>query len=189
MSECDQLQKKIECRFKTNCNRKELNHFVQFSHSHIEKIVQAGKLNGKYVIPSELNFSREIIRLQCEIVEDLVLNNVSKQPEPSKSYFDNFKEEKENKEKVKFEYATDVQEFCPVVAPKGQMAQKLANAAPYNFFLTTVTASTATHSEPLSLIFMELLDESLGELENSVQFNFCVDFAWLMSNYYFAGQE
>lgn len=93
--------------------------------------------------------------------------------------------EREAKRKI----VRNIHEFFDVVAPKGKMAQKLANSAPYNFFLTTITASKPTHSEPLSVTFMELLDESLGELENSVQINFMVDISWLMANYYFAAQE
>lgn len=76
--------------------------------------------------------------------------------------------------------------FLPVILPKGQMADKLKEAAPYNFFLTTVTAAPETHSDPLSVTFQELLDPSLGELESSVQFNFMVDVGWLLAQYAFA---
>lgn len=77
-------------------------------------------------------------------------------------------------------------QLLPVVLPKGQMAQKLKNASPYNLFFTTVTAAPETHSHPLSVTFLELLDPSLGELESSVQFNFMVDIAWLLAQYAFA---
>uniref|UniRef100_A0A182P8G8 PBZ-type domain-containing protein n=1 Tax=Anopheles epiroticus TaxID=199890 RepID=A0A182P8G8_9DIPT len=83
----------------------------------------------------------------------------------------------------------DINSYFPVVAPRGQMAQKLAAAAPYNMFLTTITASKPTHTEPLSVTFQELLDTSLGELECSVQMNFMVDIGWLLAHYYFAGYE
>uniref|UniRef100_A0A2M4APT8 Putative tyrosyl-dna phosphodiesterase n=3 Tax=Anopheles triannulatus TaxID=58253 RepID=A0A2M4APT8_9DIPT len=83
----------------------------------------------------------------------------------------------------------DINEFFPVVAPRGQMAEKLAAAEPYNFFLTTITDSKPTHSEPLSVTFLELLDSSLGQLESSVQMNFMVDIDWLLANYYFAGYK
>jgi tyrosyl-DNA phosphodiesterase-1 len=78
-----------------------------------------------------------------------------------------------------------MKEFLPVVLPKGRMAEKLKNSAPYNIFLTTVTDSPKTHIDPLSVTFLELLDPSLGELESSVQFNFMVDIAWLMAQYTF----
>ncbi|XP_052888388.1 probable tyrosyl-DNA phosphodiesterase [Anopheles moucheti] len=83
----------------------------------------------------------------------------------------------------------DINSYFPVVAPRGRMAAKLAAAAPYNFFLTTITASKPTHTEPLSITFQELLDSSLGELECSVQMNFMVDIGWLLAHYFFAGYE
>ncbi|XP_021706145.1 probable tyrosyl-DNA phosphodiesterase isoform X1 [Aedes aegypti] len=83
----------------------------------------------------------------------------------------------------------NIHDYYPVVAPKGQMASKLAAAAPYNYFLTTITDAKITHSEPLSITFQELLDSSLGELECSVQMNFMVDIGWLLGHYFFAGYE
>lgn len=79
-----------------------------------------------------------------------------------------------------------MREFLPVVLPRGRMAEKLKNAAPYNIFLTTITAAPKTHNDPLSVTFQELLDPSLGELESSVQFNFMIDIAWLLAQYTFA---
>lgn len=76
--------------------------------------------------------------------------------------------------------------LIPVILPRGRMAEKLKAAAPYNMFLTTVTAAPETHSDPLSVTFQELLDPSLGELESSVQFNFMVDVGWLLAHYAFA---
>lgn len=76
--------------------------------------------------------------------------------------------------------------FLPVIVPPGGMAEKLRRSAPYNIFLTTVTAAPETHNEPLSVTFQELLDPSLGELESSVQINFMVDIAWLLAQYTFA---
>ena len=67
-----------------------------------------------------------------------------------------------------------MKKYLHVIMPKGKMAEKLKNAAPYNIFLTTVSDSKPTHTDPLSVTFLELLDPSLGELESSVQFNFMV---------------
>ncbi|XP_058838346.1 probable tyrosyl-DNA phosphodiesterase isoform X2 [Topomyia yanbarensis] len=83
----------------------------------------------------------------------------------------------------------NINDYYPVVAPRGQMAKKLEAAAPYNFFLTTITDAKVTHEEPLSITFQELLDSSLGELESSVQMNFMVDIGWLLGHYFFAGYE
>lgn len=48
----------------------------------------------------------------------------------------------------------DIHQYISVVNPKGQMQKKLEQAAPYNFFLTTVTDSKQTHQEPLSITFL-----------------------------------
>lgn len=76
--------------------------------------------------------------------------------------------------------------FLPVNVPRGRMAQKLKDSAPYNIFLTTISSAPETHNEPLSVTFQELLDPSLGELESSVQINFMVEIAWLLAQYTFA---
>ncbi|XP_052890369.1 probable tyrosyl-DNA phosphodiesterase [Anopheles moucheti] len=81
------------------------------------------------------------------------------------------------------------EDFFFVVAPRGRMADKLAAAAPYNFFLTTITDSQPTHTEPLSITFQELLDPSLGELECSLQMNYLVDIDWLLKHYSLAGYQ
>lgn len=47
----------------------------------------------------------------------------------------------------------DIHQYISVVNPRGQMQKKLDQAAPYNFFLTTITASKQTHHEPLSITF------------------------------------
>lgn len=70
---------------------------------------------------------------------------------------------------------------------KGGMAKKLEQAAPYNMFLTSVFDSEETHDEPLTVSMQELLDESLGEIESSVQISFIVNIEWLQAHYYFAG--
>lgn len=66
---------------------------------------------------------------------------------------------------------------------KGKMAEKLKNAAPYNFFLAKVVNSPRTYTDPLSIGFQELFDPSLGDLESTVQFNCIVDINWLMDEY------
>ncbi|EDW26397.1 GL22360 [Drosophila persimilis] len=81
----------------------------------------------------------------------------------------------------------NIRDYIPVVVEKGGMAKKLERAAPYNMFLTAITDSKPTHQEPLSVTLQEILDESLGEIESSVQINFMVDIGWLLGHYYFAG--
>lgn len=47
-------------------------------------------------------------------------------------------------------------DIITVPRPKGEIADKLTQAAPYNFFLTTVTDSEQTHNERLSVTFQGL---------------------------------
>lgn len=47
----------------------------------------------------------------------------------------------------------NIGDYIAVVRPRGQMAAKLRAAAPYNFFLTAVTAEPLTHDEPLTVTF------------------------------------
>lgn len=81
----------------------------------------------------------------------------------------------------------NIHDFIQVVLPKGKMAEKLAHARPYNYFLTAITSSLETHREPLTITFQEIFDSSLGEVESSVQINFMVDVGWLLGHYHFAG--
>ncbi|XP_054729910.1 probable tyrosyl-DNA phosphodiesterase [Anastrepha obliqua] len=81
----------------------------------------------------------------------------------------------------------NVKDYVPVVLEKGHAADKLERAAPYNFFLTAITDAKPTHHEPLTITFLEILDESLGKIESSVQINFMVEIGWLLGRYYFAG--
>lgn len=70
---------------------------------------------------------------------------------------------------------------------KSSLAQKLIASRPYNMFLTCVTSSPQTHTEPLSITFVDILHESLGEIECSVQINYMVEANWLFSQYTLAG--
>jgi tyrosyl-DNA phosphodiesterase 1 len=76
-----------------------------------------------------------------------------------------------------------IKDFFPLVLPRGHMAEKLRKSAPYNMFLTAVSASSRTHNDPSFVSFLDLLDPSLGELESSVQINFTVSIAWLFAQY------
>lgn len=85
------------------------------------------------------------------------------------------------------EHPRNIRDYIQVVLPRGKMAEKLANAAPYNYFLTAITSSPSTHTERQSITLQEILDPSLGEIESSVQINFMVDIGWLLGHYHFAG--
>lgn len=68
-------------------------------------------------------------------------------------------------------------------------AFRLAEAGPYNFFLTAVRDSQPTHIETLSIRFHELLDPSMGDLDSSLQINFMVELDWLLEMYKVYGHE
>lgn len=82
-----------------------------------------------------------------------------------------------------------IEDYIDVVYPKGEAIKKYEASHPYNFFLTAIVDSPATHKEALSITMQEILDKSLGDLESSVQINFMVDIGWLLAHYYFAGHE
>lgn len=63
------------------------------------------------------------------------------------------------------------------------VAEKIEAAHPMRFFLSTVTNLPQTKDERLSLSFADLFDPSLGKLKESVQFNFMVEFGWLLAQY------
>lgn len=94
-------------------------------------------------------------------------------------------QEKSEEEEDGEEY--NIEDYIFVHVEKGGMARKLEQAAPYNIFLTSITDTKETHEEPLTVTMQEILDESLGEIESSVQFNFMVDIDWLQAQYHFAG--
>jgi hypothetical protein len=68
-------------------------------------------------------------------------------------------------------------------------AFRLAEAGPYNFFLTAIRDSPPTHKEALSIRFHELLDPTMGDLDSSLQINFMVELDWLLEMYKVYGHE
>ncbi|KAH8263035.1 hypothetical protein KR044_003547 [Drosophila immigrans] len=81
----------------------------------------------------------------------------------------------------------DLSEFMYDTVEEGGMAEKLQRAAPYNIFFTAIRDSKATHEEPLTITMQEIFDESLGDIECSVQINFIVHIRWLLGFYHKAG--
>lgn len=221
------------CQYADKCYRKNPHHFMEYSHDHLDKIIEQNSSSSNfaaYKIPAELELTKLVILDQVKIMLDLFPNLKS---EP------NAKEEKiesapagpstSNQTGNQVETATaatavverankivtssssistakidgivqskpiqrqnnatgpNIHDFIQVVLPKGQMAQKLANAHPYNYFLTAITSSRQTHTEPLSITMQEILDPSLGDIECTAQINFMVDIGWLLGHYHFAG--
>lgn len=82
-----------------------------------------------------------------------------------------------------------IEDYIDMLYPKGKAIKKFEASHPYNYFLTAILDSPATHKQQLSITMQEILDKSLGDLESSVQINFMVDIGWLLAHYFFAGHE
>lgn len=190
------------CQYGKNCYRKNPHHFMEYTHDHLDKIIDQNLANHsieQYEIPKEMISQKDLILEQIKVMNELYprpsclkrtkydqpttsdtlkstsisINNGIQCDQPSTSQRDST--------------SKDIHKYIKVVPKKGQMENKLAAARPYNYFLTCIPSSPATHDEPLSITFQELLDHSLGELENSVQINFMVEIGWLLGQYFFAG--
>ncbi|XP_025411101.1 probable tyrosyl-DNA phosphodiesterase isoform X2 [Sipha flava] len=72
---------------------------------------------------------------------------------------------------------------------KGNVNKKLERAEPYRFFLSPVDCDPSTHVENLTLSFAELLDKSLGDLEESLHINLIINLKWLYEQYRITGQK
>lgn len=81
------------------------------------------------------------------------------------------------------------QGFEVSVVEPGNFDMRYALSAPYHLFFSRVQKSKATYDQQLSITFPEILDISLGEIENSLHINFMVDVGWLCLQYLLAGQR
>ncbi|EDW25319.1 GL26495 [Drosophila persimilis] len=200
-----------ECPYGEKCYRKNPIHFGEFSHAHLDAIYEKGNGGGDYDIPDK--YSSELIHTQLKLLEKVLpkpatgkakessaavpqahRNAPSTSDTASSSSFNSHAStssaaarDTSNLAKKQKLAERNIRDYIPVVVEKGGMAKKLERAAPYNMFLTAITDSKPTHQEPLSVTLQEILDESLGEIESSVQINFMVDIGWLLGHYYFAG--
>lgn len=188
----------VACQYGVNCYRKNPHHFIEYAHEHLEKIMEQNTFSD------ELISHKDLILEQIKVIKELFPEKKSKDGEPTKtcemiassSKHQNIEQKQDMDKTLPVSVSTsqqhysakyDIHKYIKVVAPKGKMQAKLEAARPYNFFLTSITSSEPTHTEPLSITFQEILDPSLGELESSVQINFMVEIGWLLGQYYFAG--
>ncbi|XP_017766408.1 PREDICTED: probable tyrosyl-DNA phosphodiesterase isoform X2 [Eufriesea mexicana] len=81
------------------------------------------------------------------------------------------------------------QGFEVSVVEPGNFDMRYALSAPYHLFFSRVQKSKATYDQQFSITFPEILDISLGEIENSLHINFMVDVGWLCLQYLLAGQR
>ncbi|XP_073834571.1 tyrosyl-DNA phosphodiesterase glaikit isoform X1 [Musca autumnalis] len=195
------------CPYAEKCYRRNPIHFKEFSHAHLDTIYKRGldRQTQEYSIPKELSQNAEVILQQLKLLEKIFPKGSEApkkenttcetavkaakrecSPRPSTSSGASGSNSDSNLAK-KQKITRNIRDYVPVVVEKGQMLRKLEAASPYNFFLTAITDSKATHNEPLTITMQEILDESLGIIEESVQINFMVDIGWLLGHYYFAG--
>ena len=63
------------------------------------------------------------------------------------------------------------------------LIQVLSDAEPHNYFLTKVSGIDDRFNASHALSMKDILSPLLGTLESSVQFNYCIDINWMMSQY------
>lgn len=79
--------------------------------------------------------------------------------------------------------------FKANVVEPGEFALKYALSEPYHLFFTRVEKIKETYNQPLSITLPEVLDISLGEIVESLHFNFMIDIGWLCLQYLLAAQS
>ncbi|CAH1738102.1 unnamed protein product [Aphis gossypii] len=72
---------------------------------------------------------------------------------------------------------------------KGTVDKKLERAKPFRIFMSPIECDPGTHIEESTLSFPELLDQSLGELTESLHINFVVELGWLLAQYFITGHR
>lgn len=223
----------LACQYAEKCYRKNPHHFMEYSHEHLDKIIEQNNSTSdfaEYKIPAELESTKPIILDQVKIMLDLFptlklepsakkekngqtstgpstskqdggdadrASTVIERPNPiitssssnSTATAESIVQQKPSQppKPPNSTSGPNIHDYIQVVLPKGQMSRKLINAHPYNYFLTAITSSPNTHSEPLSITLQEILDPSLGDIECTLQINFMVDIGWLLGHYHFAG--
>lgn len=216
------------CQYGKQCYRKNPQHFMEFTHEHLDKIIESNAAASsvqQYKVPDEFQSQKDLFLSQIKIINELFprqdanepvakrakpdekdavpakTGNASVEPSTTNGSASSNGDAKEASSSSSTSASAsapaaptpkkgpkvNIHDYIKVVNQKGKMAEKLAAAKPYNYFLTCITSSPQTHSEPLSITFQELLDPSLGDLECSVQINFMVEVGWLLGQYYFAG--
>lgn len=193
-----------ECKFGINCYRKNPAHFEEFEHTHLADILPRWKDESS--LPSgvdpEMQKNPGIVLDQLKIVKKLGGNSKlsveSSKPSTSTSTASlnlNIQNTTASKATEQSKPANDEKSeklakmIKEATKHHGDVQAKLDAAAPYYYFLTSVTDSPQTHGEPLTITFTELLDKSLGELESSLQINFMVELGWLLAQYFYTGNR
>ena len=112
---------------------------------------------------------------------------------PRKSFIESFaatdkrkiREQIRDQAIAKMRQAGERVKFCE----PGEFALKFVLSAPYHYFFNRVENSEVTHNQQFTASFPELLDVSLGEIEDSLHINFMVEIGWLCLQYLLAAQN
>lgn len=81
-------------------------------------------------------------------------------------------------------YKDDVWELT-----KGTVDKKLERSEPFRIFMSPIICDSGTHTEDSTLSFAELLDQSLGDLTETLHINFMVELGWLLAQYFITSQR
>ncbi|KAF6200302.1 hypothetical protein GE061_006605 [Apolygus lucorum] len=200
-----------DCTFGEKCYRKHPEHFKEFSHPHLSKmldIIGDSPIDSKLLATLQGKMSYETLRNQLEIVRKIEgrsykpranVEGSSSGGSSSQSGRVQLVVEKPGTSSIKGTLpvtkamrdknaaALEKERVVVMDRVKNSITSKLEAAAPYNFFLTTITESKDTHHEKLSVSFIELIDPMLGELDGVLQMNFMVQLGWLLSQFHILG--
>lgn len=173
----ERKKSKICCSYGENCYRRNPTHFTEYLHPHLDELYSHQKDGESLKLPSgyKAKIDTDIILYQLQIYRDKGFA-----PENDIQNADREKQDTTDKKPIAVGSNTDINEGS---GKRKGFAFRLAEAGPYNFFLTAICDSPPTHKEALSISFHELLDPSLGDLDSSLQISFMVELDWLLEMY------
>lgn len=148
----------------------------------MDSIYRKGRdpITQEFSVPQHLNSNIDVVTDQLNLLEKMNSKETKKPPpyfrtavldtevkdndRPTtsmkpKTTYTNVKDVKDVRDskdssKVKpYEVTRRREDYISVVAPIGQMANKLKLAAPYNIFYTAIASCARTHSQPLTITF------------------------------------
>ncbi|XP_065351404.1 probable tyrosyl-DNA phosphodiesterase [Cloeon dipterum] len=171
---------KDECSFGRKCYRLNPIHFREYSHAHLNDLIEQLGLNtgsDSFEIPSSFKteLSHDVIKQQVGVVL-----SVKKHKAMASDYAASVSGQ--SSAAGSSSSHSRAKEAKPADNKKSSVLSKWENAAPFHFFMTVVPNIPQTLEERLSISLADLYDESLGEIEESLQINFMIDVNFLMKN-------
>ncbi|XP_066991996.2 probable tyrosyl-DNA phosphodiesterase [Anabrus simplex] len=201
-------KKSTVCMFGEKCYRKNMIHLTEYSHPHLDKLLRSLEDVNDPKLPDDFKpqIDYSIILDQLCILRKIYdkkdkeekSSTTSDKSTSSPSQSNSSKNQNSTRDSPSKGFGRPSRLSSKVDKNAGKengryvdeptncdVAARLEAAAPYYFFLTKVRSVAATHVEPLSITFRELLDPSLGKLEASCQINYMVEMPWLMHHYFY----